>query len=440
MAVCRPQGTHGHPQLLPRPGGPSGGAPGTGSDPRAPGEWRGRAVASVVGIDVDQARRDTPGCAHVAHLNNAGAALRPQVVTDAVIGHLQREAEIGGYEAADEAKDALAHTYDALGRLLGCSPTEIALVENATRAFDMAFYSFSFEPGDRILTSHAEYASNAVAMLQVARRSGAVIEVVDDDAFGQLDVADLERRLTRGAGPARLVALTHVPSQGGLVNPAAAIGRLTRAAGIPNLLDACQSVGQLELDVTEVGCDFLAGTGRKFLRGPRGTGFLYASGAITETLEPPFVDLWSATWTGPDTFELADGARRFETWECDVAGRIGLGAAVDYALGVGLADIELRVHELATALRERLVALAGVTVRDRGEHLCGIVTFTVEGTGPAAVRQHLAADAVNVHVTTAASAQLDFPRRGLGEVVRASVHYYNNDEDLDRLIRSLRAL
>lgn len=374
------------------------------------------------------------------HFNNAGAALPPRPVTGAMIRHLEREAAIGGYEAAAEAADEIGHTYAAIAAMLSCDPAEIALVENATRAWDMAFYSMSLRAGDRILTSRAEYASNALAFLQASRKTGAVVEVVGDDQDGQLDVADLRRRLASGPGPARLVAVTHIPTQGGLVNPAAQIGQAARDAGVPYLLDACQSAGQQPLDVTELGCDMLSATGRKFLRGPRGTGFLYVSAELARRLEPPFIDLWSATWTGPDSFEISPGARRFESWESSVAGRIGLGVAVSYALEIGLAEIEARVTELAARLRGELAGLPGVTVRDLGRRKCGIVTFTVDGVAAGQVQQQLSAQRINVSTSGAASARYDLPARGLSEVVRASVHYYNTGGELDQLCRAVRAI
>ena len=388
-------------------------------------------------IDVDRVRSDTPGVHHVAHLNNAGAALPPRKVHQAVVDHLTREAEIGGYEAAAERRDRWEHTYDALAQLLNASRDEIAVVENATRAWDMAFYAFRFREGDRILTGRAEYASNWIALKQVTDRTGARIDVVPDDEHGQIDVAALESMLDADV---KLVSLVHVPTQSGLVNPAAEVGKVTRAAGVPLLLDACQSVGQLPTDVAAIGCDILSGTGRKFLRGPRGTGFLYVRRGLIEQLEPPLLDMHAAEWISEDAYAIRGDARRFENWETYYAGKIGLGVAADYALELGIDAIWARIQELATKLRAKLGELDGVTLLDRGAVLGATVTFTVDGHDPAAIRDSLRARGVNVSVMERSSAQLDFAPRGLTSAVRSSVHYYNDDTDLDRLVEGVRAL
>ena len=388
-------------------------------------------------LDLERARRETPGCATVLHFNNAGAALMPKPVLDALQRHLQLEATIGGYEAADREHAAVERVYDALAHLLGGHRDEIAVIENATRAWDMAFYSLRFGPGDRILTATAEYASNYIAYLQVAARTGAVVEVIPDDEHGQVSVDALRRMLDDRV---KLIAITHVRTNGGLVNPAAAVGRVAREAGVPYLLDACQSVGQLPRDGTELGCDMLSATGRKYLRGPRATGFLWVRRDFLPQMTPPFLDLHAATWVARDRYEVRADARRFENWETYYAGKIALGVAVDYALAWGLPAIRERVYLLAERLRERLAALPGITLRDKGAERCGIVTFTAAGCAAALIRQVLLSQAINVSVSSYAGTRRDMEARRLPGVVRASVHYYNSEEEIERFCAALAPL
>jgi len=393
-----------------------------------------RAAARAPAIDVARAREETPGCANVIHFNNAGAALQPRPVLDTILDHLRLEASMGAYEAAERQGPALERVYDSVAVLLGAGRDEIAVVENSTRAWDMAFYGLRFSPGDRILTSAAEYASNYISFLQVARRTGAVIDAVPSDPSGQVSVEALERAIDSRV---KLISLTYVPTNGGLVNPASAIGAVARRAGIPYLLDACQAVGQIPIDVTEIGCDMLAGTGRKFLRGPRGVGFLYVRRDFLGRLEPPFLDMHAATWVARDRYEMRPDARRFETFEYNVASKLGLGKAVDYALGWGIGAIQDRAWGLAAELRRRLSALPGVTVRDIGAEQCAIVTFTVEGRDPEGIKASLAEKKINVTVTGTLGARLDMDARGLTEMVRASVHYYNTEDEIDRFCEAL---
>lgn len=384
-------------------------------------------------FDVDRARRETPGCAEVVHFNNAGSALPPSVVTDTVVEYLRHEALVGGYEAAAEAADRLAAVYASAARLVGGEPDDIALTDNATRSWQAIFYALPFKAGDRILTSRAEYASNAIAYLQVAQRTGAVVEVVGDDESGQLDVEDLKRRVD---GDVKLIAVSHVPTQGGLVNPAEEIGAVAEAADIPFLLDACQSAGQLDLDVSRLKCDALSTTGRKYLRGPRGTGFLYVHPRLRDRLEPAMLDLHSASWESPTEYVVDPTAKRFEVWERDFAAVFGLGAAIDYALDWGLPAIEERVSSLAATLRGRL-AEAGARVHDVGARKCGIVTFSVDGTPAAEIKARLAQANINTSVSSRTSAQYDFTARDLPDLVRASVHYYNTEDEIDLLVGKL---
>jgi selenocysteine lyase/cysteine desulfurase len=380
-------------------------------------------------LDLDRLRAETPGVAKRIHLNNAGAALMPAPVIAAVKDHIDLEAAIGGYEAEAQESARIAAVYDSIAALIGAQRDEIALVENATVAWDMAFYAFDFAPGDRILTARAEYAANYIAYLQVAKRTGAVIEVIPDDGDGVLDPAALEAMIDDRT---KLISITWVPTNGGLVNPAAEVGRIARAHGIPYLLDACQAVGQMPVDVAELGCDLLSATGRKFLRGPRGTGFLYVRRAMLEGLEPPMTDLLGATWTGPETYVLRDDARRFETWENNYATRLGLGAAADYALALGIEAVRERAFALADALRAALREIPGLTIYDLGERPCAIVSFAIAGIDSEAIEARLGAQGVNVSSSSRDGTLLDATARGLPTLVRASPHYYNSEAEIAR--------
>jgi cysteine desulfurase / selenocysteine lyase len=393
-------------------------------------------MGGLLNLDLAKLRSETPGIAHRVHLNNAGAALMPQPVLDAMLGYLTREAEIGGYEAADEARVELEGVYSSVACLLGAGRDEIALTENATVAWQLAFYAMKFRPGDRILTARAEYAANYVAFLQMAKRTGVVIEIIPDDPDGVLDPEALERMIDARV---KLIAVTWVPTNGGLRNPAAAVGRIARRHGVTYLLDACQAVGQMPAKVAELGCDVLTSTGRKFLRGPRGTGFLYVRRELMLSLEPPMIDHFAAPWVAPDHYELRSDARRFETWENNYAARLGLGRAVDYALNIGLEEIEARCRGLSADLRHGLRGIHGVEVRDLGRDPAAIVTFSVRNCDANSVKAKLALSGFNVSVSDPSSTRLDAEARRLPSVVRASPHYYNTEEEIARFIEATRA-
>ena len=385
-------------------------------------------------IDIDRVRSETLGCSRVIHFNNAGASLMPDPVFNAVQDHLQLERCIGGYEAQEENQDKYNRFYTAFSELFNCQPDEIAYVENATRAWDMAFYSVPFEPGDRILTGQSEYVSNYLAMLQIVERKGVIVDIVPDDDCGQIDLVELEAMIDDRV---RLIALTHVPTQGGLVNPAIEVGRVARKHNVFYLLDACQSAGQIPIDVQKIGCDMLSATGRKYLRGPRGTGVLYVRRPLIERLVPPFIDLRSAQWHDAESYTIRKDARRFENWESFVAGRIGLARAVDYALEIGIKEIWQRTRRLGQQLRKQLGAKHGIQTHDLGERKCGIVTFSKKGESPFAIEKRMRSRNINVNVAQAQSARLDMSARRLDAIVRASIHYFNTESEIDRFCDEL---
>ncbi len=386
-------------------------------------------------IDISRLRAETPGVSNRVHLNNCGTGLMPSPVLEAMIGYLRRESEIGGHEAAHETAAQLDGVYDSVARLVGSAKDEIALTENGTVAWQMAFYAQQLGPGDRILTARAEYGANYVGMLQVAKRTGATIEVIPDDAHGVLDPHALEKMIDKRV---RLIAITWVPTNGGLVNPAAAVGRIARAHGIPYLLDACQVVGRMPVDVSEIGCDMLTAAGRKFLRGPRGTGFLYVRRDLMYQLEPPMIDHFAATWLTLDQYELRPDARRFETLENNYAARLGLGVAVDYALAIGIDEIAARCQALANQMRLTLSEVPGVRVYDLGPQPAATVTFSVDGHEPETVQMRLAELGINVSISRPSSTLLDATARNLPTLVRAAPHYYNTEEEIDRMTTAIR--
>ncbi len=380
-------------------------------------------------LDPARLRAQTPGCASVIHLNNAGAALPSEPVLRAVQDHLALEARIGGYEAQAQAAEAIERFYPSAAAAVGGRPEEIAYVENATRAWDMVFYAFDWRPGDRILTARSDYNSNMIAYRQVERRFGVELVLIPDDPSGAIDLDALAAAVDRGA---RLIALTHLPTNDGLINPAEAVGAIARDAGVPFLLDACQSVGHVPVDVGAIGCTMLSATGRKYLRGPRGTGFLWVRQDWIDRLEPPFLDTRAAQWIAVEEYVIRPDARRFETWEFYVAGKIGLAHALDELQALGIEAVWERIDMLARRLRRALAAVPGVSVHDRGTRQSGIVTFTKAGETADETRARLTAAGINCSLSTVQLTRTDLIGSGTDVVVRASVHAYNTEEEIDR--------
>jgi selenocysteine lyase/cysteine desulfurase len=381
-------------------------------------------------------RADTPGCEGMIHLNNAGAALAPAPVREAVAGHLALESEIGGYEAADARVEALGGAYAALGRLIGAAPRNLAMQQNATVAFTQAFAAFDLGPGDVILTSRADYASNQIMYLALARRRGVETVRAPDAPEGGIDPQAV-RELVARRRPA-LAALTWIPTNSGLVQPAEAVGEICRDAGVPYILDACQAVGQMPVDVSRLHCDYLAGASRKFLRGPRGIGFLYVSDrALAAGAYPLTVDMHGATWSEPEEFALTPDARRFESWEVACALVLGTGAAAEYALAVGGQAYHERSWALARYARERLATIEGVRVLDRGPALCAIATAELGGRPAEEVKLALRARRINTSSPGRDDAVIDMDEKGAASALRVSPHYYNTADEIDAAVAAL---
>ncbi|MEY9862347.1 selenocysteine lyase/cysteine desulfurase [Catenulispora sp. GAS73] len=380
-------------------------------------------------LDVAALRAETPGCAEVVHFNNAGCGLIPAPVLRPVLEHLELEARIGGYEAAARRSEAVADFYAAIGSVVGCAPENIAFASSATHAFATGLSAIPFEPGDVILTTRNDFVSHQIAFLSLRKRLGVQIVHAPDAPEGGVDVTAMAELMKRHRP--RLVAATHIPTNSGLIQPVAEIGRHCRALDLLYLVDACQSVGQIPVDVEAIGCDLLTATCRKYLRGPRGSGFLYVSDRVLDAgYEPLFIDMHGSRWVAPDRYQPAETAARFEDWEFPYSTVLGCAAAARYAEGVGMQAGGTRALALAADLRTRLSAIPGIRVLERGTALGALVTFTIEGWEPQPFKAALDARGINSALSFREFAVFDFGDKNVDWCLRLSPHYFNTEEEV----------
>ncbi|MEP6610713.1 MAG: aminotransferase class V-fold PLP-dependent enzyme [Mucilaginibacter sp.] len=387
--------------------------------------------------ELNQLRLETEGTTNIIHFNNAGASLPPDVVVDTVVNYLKEEALSGGYETEYKYREQLANTYNLIARLINAGQDEIAIVENASTAWCIAFNGIGFKAGDEVITCEMEYVTNIIGFLNAEKNNGIKIKLIPNDEQGNFSLTELENAISPKT---KLIAVTHIASTTGGMIPIVEIGKIARKHNILYLVDACQSAGQLPVDVKEIGCDMLSVTGRKYLRAPRGTGFLFVKKGIQDKLKPLFMDGFSAPDVRLAGFNLRNDARRFELYEKNRALTLGLGKAAEYALNIGVDRIWRRVQLLATTLRSKLAGIDGITIHDFGAEQCGIVTFTVNGFDAVQVKHHLAEKYINVSVGKAISTFYFMDKNNLMNVVRASVHYYNTEEEIYVMCNELRDL
>lgn len=384
--------------------------------------------------EIAQFRKDTPGTSSLIHLNNAGAAFMPLGVKKNIDHYLQMEMDYGGYETAALQKEGLDAFYTNFAKLINAKASQIAFATNATDAYNKALSAIPFRQGDVILTTLNDYVSNQIAFLQIKQLWGVQIVHARDVPEGGVDPQDMVQKMDQYHP--KLVAVTHVPTNSGLIQPIEAIGKACRERNILYLVDACQSIGQLVLDVEKIGCDFLSGTGRKFLRGPRGTGFLFVSDRVLEQhLAPLFLDLHSAAWSAEDEFEALGNAKRFELWEKPYAFMLGAAVAAAYTNEIGMDRIEKRVKWLAQYLRDGLQAIPPIRVLDLGVEKAGIVTLHLPDWQAPHLHQHLLQQGINSAYTSQAYNRFDMGKKKVDWLLRLSPHYYNTVEELDVVLK-----
>ncbi len=388
-------------------------------------------------IDIESIREDTPNCENIIHFNNAGCSLMPGIVSSQLFKYLHQEQEIGGYETEKKWRDQLNQFYSSAAKLISCNSDEISFCESNTRGWQQFFYSVDLSPGDTIITTRGDYGSNIVAYIQAKKHKGVNVEFIETDDNGDLDLTHLESLINEST---KLISVSHIPTACGIVNSAEKIGEIAAKYNVPYLLDACQSVGHVHIDVKKIRCTALTTTGRKYLRGPRGTGFLFVSRDYFENAQPANLEQQSVKLYSDDSYDLLDSARRFENFECHFAGKLALKEAMDYAIGIGTESIQARILEISKFCREQLSEISGVTVHDQGAIQCGIVTFSIEGQSPAITREQLSKHGINIWISIGSGSLVDFQHRGLESVARASLHYYNTVEEVEKFCEVVRSI
>lgn len=387
--------------------------------------------------ELSELRNQTPGIPSMTLFNSAGSSLPPQSVLDIVTDFMIEEGRQGGYEIMMSQADRLQKVYDYVAKMIGAEASEIAFSVSSTDASYRALESVRWTPGDEILISRADYGANSMSYLMLREKFGVETVLIEDNEFGEIDLQQLENVISPRS---RMILLTHMPTGGGLVNPAIQVGEIAKKHNLVYLLDACQTVGQIPIDVRKIQCDFLTATGRKYMRGPRGTGFLYVNKKSLSQFQPSKPDLWSAQWSSKDEYEWLPGARRYENFEYSRALSLGLGEAARYYVALGPEKVWSRIQQLASQLRIGLSELPGVTVRDKGRVKGGIVTFTVEGKDADQLQQELMKSNIQLSVARSGTSWFDFPERNIHTMLRASVHYFLLEEDVEKLLEKLEEM
>lgn len=388
-------------------------------------------------LELEKMREMTPGAEKRLHLDNCGASLMPEPVINAIRSHLDEEVRMGGYVAQEQQSSAIERVYNSLSRLVGGSEQDFAITGSAVDAWTKAFYSVPMVAGDNIITAYNEYCSNYVAYLHRAQQRGIEVRVAYPGSDGQLDLAQLESLVDDRT---KLISVTHVPSSSGQILPVEEIGKIAKTKDKLYLVDICQSVGQLPVNVETIGCDMATGTARKFLRGPRGMGFLYMNEKARGRIEPVVATNKSAAWVGDQEIEFRTDTALFEAWERNIGNQLAFGAAVDYLLELGLERATSEIQSRAAYLRSGLSNINKVIPTCQPDATAAIITFNKEGYDAADVKAKFHAEGVGVQVSTIEHTRLDLGARGINTTIRVSPHYYNSKDELDRFLNMIEAL
>ncbi len=388
-------------------------------------------------LNIEQLRADTPGTQAVIHFNNAGCSLPVKETIDIITEYLQLEATLGGYEVKNKYENIINEFYTEAGRLINAADDEIAIVSNASDGINKVLFSIPWEAGDVLLTTEVEYGNCYLNYLKLKEEKGIEVKIVPSDDDGNILLEKMEEMISPKV---KLIAVTHIPTNSGLIMPAEEIGKITKKHNILYLLDACQSVGQIPVDVEKIQCDFLSTTSRKYLRGPRGMGFIYVRKEVLKRLTPATLDMVTAHWKDADNYDLDCSVKIFEQWEKSYALVLGFTKALSYLNNLGVENTWKRIQHLSTYLRSELEKIGGIEVTDVGKKKCGIVTFSVAGVDSEELVNALLQQGINLSASLRFSSVIDMDKRGLEGVARASIHYYNTEDEIDILVEKVEQI
>lgn len=367
------------------------------------------------------------------YLNNAGSSLMSHETINSVIDHLSLECRVGGYRAASMCELQIEDFYGLAAKLVGApSSTCIAFMDSASRAWNMALYGLPLCDGDEIVTLSSEFGTNLVSIFHFASKVGAKVTVLECDPSGFFDMSELRKCLERGA---RLIAISHVAAHASIVNPVEEIGKLVAQFEALYLVDGCQAAGQMDIDVVEIGCHAYTATGRKWLRGPRGTGFLYVK--ESSLISPLYVDLASADLAfgndgKPSGVTIGSDARRFELWERSIASMIGLKVALSQYLALDQNDVHARMRTASLDLRKCISANSNLKLIGNEASNSSIVGFyTLDPSREDALKRAFEDAEIQISTMGDWDCPMHFPKNGAGSIFRLSPHYYTEHDTVD---------
>lgn len=388
-------------------------------------------------MNIDLIRSQTKGLDGKLFFNSAGSSLMQDQVVEAMQDYLKQERMMGGYATAAINEDSVQNFYKQAALLIKCKEKNIAFTTSAGDAYNQALYSIPFKSGDIIITTNNDYISNQLSFISLQKRFNVKIVRVKDLDSGGMDTKDCLKKIE--TLQPKLVAITHIPTSSGLVQDIYSIAPTCKASNAYYLIDTCQSIGQLNVSVKDLSCDFLTATGRKFMRGPRGSGFLYVSDRVLdEELTPLFIDQGGAEWTEEFGFKLVDSAKRFERWEKNFAAVVGLAKAIELINEIGIKNIEKRNQSLQAFARNHLADLSTIECTDVGENLCSIITFTGKDGSINKIEELFRRNNVQYSISGINSALIDFSKRHLTQVVRISPNYFNTEQEILELVDLLK--